>query len=228
MGFMFEKRHGEYEISQLNRLVDTRKTSVDIGALNGTYAYYLSQYGPVVAFEPNPARASRLRRILPKLTVWEVALSDTAGTATLSIPKDSSGGAADGWATLEAFPGQDAAAQLLVETNTLDHYQIDTGFIKIDVEGHEESVLRGAIGTLKKCRPVVMIEIEERHNPGSTKRIPEWMKELGYNCHFFLDETLRSIEEFDADRMQPDNFKFEGRLHRRSIRYINNFIFRPE
>ena len=44
---------------------------------------------------------------------------------------------------------------------TLDSFQLtQVGFIKIDVEGHEEAVLRGGLATLKREMPNLMIEIE--------------------------------------------------------------------
>jgi FkbM family methyltransferase len=41
------------------------------------------------------------------------------------------------------------------------------GFLKIDVEGHEEAVLAGASRTLKQSMPAVLVEVEERHHTGA-------------------------------------------------------------
>ena len=40
----------------------------------------------------------------------------------------------------------------------------DVGFVKIDVEGHELAVLRGAAETLQRNRPPLLVEAEERHH----------------------------------------------------------------
>jgi Methyltransferase FkbM domain len=54
--------------------------------------------------------------------------------------------------------------------------------IKVDVEGAELEVLRGARMTLRRWRPLLSIEIEERHRTGSTRAVPELLHELGYEC----------------------------------------------
>ena len=43
----------------------------------------------------------------------------------------------------------------------------DIGFIKIDVEGHEKNVIQGGLDTIKKNKPVLLIEIEEKHTKAS-------------------------------------------------------------
>ena len=46
---------------------------------------------------------------------------------------------------------------------TLDSsYEGEVGFIKIDVEGHEQAVLDGAVQTIRRCRPRLLVEIDER------------------------------------------------------------------
>jgi hypothetical protein len=52
--------------------------------------------------------------------------------------------------------------------------------VKLDAEGAEYEVLRGARETLARCRPVLSVEIEERHRPGSTYAVPAFLDGLGY------------------------------------------------
>ena len=48
--------------------------------------------------------------------------------------------------------------EIMVETRTLDSLKTSPDFIKIDVEGSERHVLKGAMKTIKKYKPTIMIE----------------------------------------------------------------------
>jgi hypothetical protein len=110
---------------------------------------------------------------------------------------------------------------VMVNMATLDSFGLtNVGFIKIDVEGHEEAVLHGGLQTLKREMPNLMIEIEERHAPGSLGRVSVLLSDIGY-AGFFLDgKQLISIEQFDLHRHQV-------RRNGQAGKYINNFLFFP-
>lgn len=74
--------------------------------------------------------------------------------------------------------------------------------MKVDAEGAEEEVLCGAANTLRRCRPVLSVEIEERHRPGSTLRVPRLMAELGFEAYFECHGEWRSMHDFDPERLQ--------------------------
>lgn len=106
----------------------------------------------------------------------------------------------------------------------------NVSFIKIDVEGHEEAVLAGALETIRANSPTLLIECEERHNPGGLARINETLSGLGYEGFFFDSRERKSIREFDRERDQNPDVAMDklmgAKIHRRSARYINNFMFR--
>ncbi len=92
--------------------------------------------------------------------------------------------------------------------------------MKIDVEGHEEAVLHGGLETLMREKPNLMIEIEERHAPGSLDRVSTLLQGLGY-LGFYLDgKQIKPIAQFNPDRDQV-------RQNGKAGRYINNFLFFP-
>jgi FkbM family methyltransferase len=73
-----------------------------------------------------------------------------------------------------------------VELTTIDSLQLDKlDFIKIDVEGYETLVIDGAINTIKKCRPVIIMEVWKNHNGefdiNYTKTIFKNILDLGYD-----------------------------------------------
>jgi hypothetical protein len=144
----------------------------------------------------------------------DVALSDRDGSAELFMPE----GRGTGRATIAATTGHDIAT---VKTRRLDSFEFtNVGFVKIDVEGHEEAVLRGAERTLKDTLPTLVIEIEERHNPGAIARIPKALADIGYAQSYFLSgEELLPLADFDVETHQ---LKIGSAI---DPLYVNNFLF---
>jgi len=100
----------------------------------------------------------------------------------------------------------------------LDDFDLPAvGFVKIDVEGHEEAVLKGGEKLLARDRPVYMIEIEERHNPGALSRIVQYFNGQEYDAMFYDGIRMRTIEEFIQQRHQTTGSRV----------YVNNFFFYP-
>lgn len=134
---------------------------VDVGAHAGAVLETLVRLAPDGdhhAFEPLPAMAAALAGRFPAVTVHPVALSDRAGTRAFVHMVDD-----PGWSGFveRPTPGGQAARRLTVQTARLDDvlppgHRVD--LLKIDVEGAELEVLRGAAGTLARCRPLVVLE----------------------------------------------------------------------
>jgi FkbM family methyltransferase len=172
----------------------------------------------VHAFEPNPAVYAYLSRIrVRSVYAHQIALSNTEGTASLYQPDEWRSGRA----TIAVEKGESIAT---VATRTLDSFQLkDVGFMKVDVEGHEEAVLQGAVQTLEAWHPTLLVEIEERHNPGALMRIPHALQEHGYGYAYFLSGGgLAPLATFDVQRNQLD--VAEG-ADTASSMYANNFVF---
>ena len=153
-------------------------TVLDVGAHVGYYtllsAVLAGPSGRVVAFEPDPANASFLRRHvalnrLGQVTVEEAAVSDRAGTARFGRGSGSGTGHLAGEGGVE------------VRTVTVDGVCGEQGLtpsaIKIDVEGAEAAVLRGARETLARARPVVFLST---HGPEAHAASLALLRELGY------------------------------------------------
>jgi hypothetical protein len=82
-----------------------------------------------------------------------------------------------------------------VETRRLDAMDIGpVGFIKIDVEGHEQEVLEGASATLERDQPSLLIEVEERHRAGAVAGVVGLLTSLGYQAFV---HTALVLEKFD-------------------------------
>jgi FkbM family methyltransferase len=171
----------EPELPHVASLGPCRGIAVDVGANYGLYTYCLSKhYRQVVAFEPN-RRASELIAAWgsPRVRLEHFGLSSSAGVATLFIPV-SGGVEMRGWASLDPdnCPGAERLERLEVELRTLDSFALaDVGFIKIDVEGHELDVLRGAAATIAASRPHLMIEVRS-----DEAKVRSLMGSWGYEC----------------------------------------------
>jgi FkbM family methyltransferase len=221
---------GEPEEQLLPWVCDPAKYSIDIGCAAGAYAARMLLYSSrVIAFEPQPDAAKELRELFRHtsiLTVEEVALSDTAGTTVLRSPADR-----PMLSTIEdtnelAESKPDLVRSLRVDRKPLDAYNLTpVGFIKIDVEGHEINVLAGAVQTIRRERPALLIEIEQRHNPRSFSHISGTLAELGYSGFFLVDDKLVGTEHFSPEVHQNQANIVLGR--RKGI-YINNFLFLPK
>ena len=124
------------------------------------------------AFEINPALAGRLRRMVPsKVSVYPVGLSSHEGSGTLYTPYYH-GQPLNGWAGLE--PGNCPVAERYTESTVsvrpLDSFAFDdVSFMKVDVEGHELELLTGAQQTIRRNRPVVLIEVKDRNQEAVRK-----------------------------------------------------------
>ena len=81
------------------------------------------------------------------------------------------------------------------KSNFLDNINFNTkvGFIKIDVEGYELQVIRGAADTIEALRPVIYFEAKRL--PGTVKVI-ETLQKAGYRCYWHF-----------AAFFQPNNFR---------------------
>ena len=64
-----------------------------------------------------------------------------------------------------------------IDQRTIDHFELENvGLIKIDVEGMELKVLRGALDTLQRCRPVVLFE----HHKTDREEVEKLLRSIGY------------------------------------------------
>ncbi len=167
---MIVYRQWEADLSNLFRSMCGPDTVIaDVGANFGYFTILgasligQSGAGSVFSYEPNPKLGALLRRnievnwSLAPITFEQCALAAQTSTMTLNIPDEHGANA-----TLSGFVDGDTGQSIEVEARTLDlsiPHDIKLDILKIDVEGHEFSVLRGAQEVIaRSCKLAIVME----------------------------------------------------------------------
>jgi FkbM family methyltransferase len=184
----------------INRFVPSTAVVFDVGAHAGQYTKLFARAassGRVYAFEPGSYARAILRAVvalhrLENVAVMPMALGAACGVDTLSVPVKASGSFGFGLSHL-GTPEQrwPAVAQELVAQTTLDAVaaalDLDRlDFIKADIEGSELALLRGGERTLRRFRPILVIELLSQHLARADHRINDafaFLAGLGYVAH---------------------------------------------
>lgn len=217
-------RSFDTEFFLLPHLVDPTRAAVDVGAHHGHYAAEMLRFtSRVHCFEPLPFLADTLRRHLPPaIAVHEKALSDRPGSARIRVPRNVAGDLL-GRSTIEPTNQLvDVASfqEIEVPLDTLDQALAEPiGFIKIDVEGHEFTVLQGAVETIQRDRPILLIESERRHQAAAPRNVMEFLRNYNYQALVIRNGRLTAVDDFDVAVFQK-NFKNKKD-------YVKDFIFVP-
>lgn len=231
--FIKHRLTGNRELRVAKRFVVPNAVVIDVGARRGIYTWMMSELvgelGSVLAFEPNPHSATLLRKVFSgrrNVTVHECALSDTNGEGILHVPSiGGNGNDALGSLSARNFDGAREVLAYPVSLKCLDELvepPMRVSFMKIDVEGHELAVLKGARRMIARDRPVVFAEIEQRHIDERIEGRFEWMEQFGYSTYFLaLDGSLQPLSRFKLREMQLVPYA-EGRV------FVNMFLFLPD
>ncbi|MBX9978866.1 MAG: FkbM family methyltransferase [Mycobacterium gordonae] len=189
-------------------------TVVDVGASWGLFTYHLARRvgksGRLYSFEPHPDNAPMLRKLAQRsahVYFSPVAVSDDSGAARLLVPQHHNRQVTAQGSLAHGFDGQDVQVrQIEVPLVRLDDVLggVDVDFVKVDVEGHEMSVLRGGAEMFRRCRPALLIEIEQRHLSVPIDDVFGEIEGLGYRLFYVTESALRPIAEFDVARDQMD------------------------
>ena len=182
--FLYE--HGLSALRTLDDMGDG--VIIDGGGAHGDSLLVFRKYlrNPIHSFEPHPGMRALLRETLrlnagllgDAVTVVEQALADTTGTRVFMTDNGSSS---------QIDPGLSSGVE--AETVTLDDYVsrhgLRVGFVKLDIEGHEQPFLRGAVQTLKTQKPRLIIS--NYHSYEDFFHIKTFIEQLdcGYEFDFF-------------------------------------------
>jgi len=170
---------------------------IDVGAHSGGVLGEIVRVAPRgrhIAYEPLPHLAERLKTDFPGVDVRCAAVSDHAGQSSFARVR-----AAEPWSGLvfRPLPGnaEPDVEEITVRLEALDE-ALPEGYVpdlvKIDVEGGEEQVMRGAVRTLREHRPTVIFE----HGYGSANAYGTEPDDI---FRLMVDEAGLRIFDLDGD-----------------------------
>lgn len=156
----------------------TRDLVLDVGANIGLFTTRLCQhFARVVAFEPTTAVYDCLRKNCSahhNVEIMKVGLGDRTHLVEISAPTDHRN---CGVYSMVDFQGHDHRSSELVPVLKLDDLELAPDLIKIDTQGYEPFVLRGAVRTLREHAPVLLLEVEGK---AVRHQIQQVLQPLGY------------------------------------------------
>lgn len=167
---------------------------IECGCHIGTHTVKMaSMCSKLYGFEPMPTTFEVLKKNitlnnLNNVILHKKGVADKEGTTKYSwIPADNPGGSG-----LENNPMgkpswiESTTENIEVELTTIDSLNLEKlDFMKVDVEGYEILVIKGAMNTIQRCRPVISMEVWKDHNNGVdlqyTKETFKDLLDLGYS-----------------------------------------------
>lgn len=201
----------EFESAEINfaqRFLKPGMTALDIGAHHGLYTLLASKKvgpsGRVIAFEPSPRERKQLVRnvrinFCSNVHIEPCALGKEPARNNLYLVE----GGEDGCNSLRPPAVQSQTRTVPVEVVTFDAIASRLGvtkvdFVKLDVEGAELDVLKGALGLLQTAaRPVLLVEVYDiRTQPWGyeAREIVEFLDRQGYKWFELLSNgSIRPI-----------------------------------
>lgn len=178
-----------YERTALAERVQLGTTAIDVGANVGIYALELSkavgEQGRVLAIEPWPDNVRRLQETIYNNSIKNVRILPCAVGSEPSVVEMHGGGDS---AYVTSVPTGNLGAYPethRIEQSTLDQIWRDAGsarisVVKIDVEGSELEVLKGARQLLASCHPALLCEA---NSPEKSESLKRFLGEFGYRPH---------------------------------------------
>ena len=164
-------------------LLKSKRTYLDIGACIGSASNkFVDIFDNIIAFEPNPKSLSILNKI-SGIRIEEVAVSDYIGSTEFIAPNTEKGHE-HGSMCNGRYNKLENINKFTVNVTTIDSYNFkNVDFIKIDTEGNELNVLKGAVETIKKYKPIIYYEDKGKTEEDlkRSEEIKKLLQELGYN-----------------------------------------------
>jgi FkbM family methyltransferase len=174
----------------ITREVRPGSVAIDVGHMIGYFSLLMAKCtgpgGAVHAFDPDPRAYERLvenvaRNSMHWITTNPLALGDRAGTARFGIHERI------GWSSTKEV--KEFSEWTTVPIQTLDDYVAEhdldparISVVKVDAEGGELQVLKGARNTLSAGAPVVVVEVIPRRPGEPARELVEYMRGLGYEA----------------------------------------------
>jgi FkbM family methyltransferase len=204
-------KYDRLTLKVLGKVLNKNSNCIDIGCFKGEILQEVLKRcpnGKHMAFEPIPVFYEALQKRFhqKQINIHNIALSDNAGTTKFNYVIDAP---AYSGLKLRDYDGKKPEIEIIeVKTDKLDDilpndYQVN--FIKIDVEGAEFKVLKGANRTLTKSRPVIIFE-------------------FGLGASDFYNVTPEAFYEYLAEDCSYNIYQLESFLNNRPSLNKDRFV----
>lgn len=207
----FTGRYDASAVEQVTEYVAPGTTALDIGASLGLWTVQLGRIAAMRgaslwAFEPNPANTTWIRRnvelndLSSTVTVCETGLGDKAES---SILVGAEYGVGNGAIALESRESTEKHPRIPVTLARLDEIDLPSpvSFMKIDVEGYEAAVLRGAASLIARDRPVIYGEFAGGWLERREESLSAMLADLNYDAMTL--SPLRAGRVWSSRRVEP-------------------------
>ncbi len=190
---MLDRALGRYEVSKhkaIAAFLKEKSTFIDVGANKGDFsllaAKIVGHEGTIFSIEPEPSNCEWIRKSIalnryPNIQLHQMALSDHDGLAQLYLGENS------GFHTLISGLRKRDRGSIPVPVRTLDHLLEEVGFnqpvhmVKIDVEGAEMQVLKGATGTLSHNDDLTILMDIHPHLGVKSEEVCAYLTDKGFS-----------------------------------------------
>lgn len=168
--------------------------TIDVGGNTGYQTYFHAQHNNVMTYEPVPelfeVLKENLKEIEKKVTFVNKAVGSANRDLTLHVDVKR-------LSMTSQIPLVDETEPMVVPCVALDNEDLDNvGFIKIDVEGYELDVLKGAVNVIETFRPTMMVEIYQPwcENVGfDSREIFDFFAERDYSILYYNCESSKMV-----------------------------------
>lgn len=201
--------HDQHLCPLIESMLKPGMVAIDAGALYGdhtiAYARAVSSEGAVLAFEANKMAFECLSKNAEKFQspvfCMNLALGESHGGEAVHIMEENVGASK----VSDSKKSEPSKMETTIKTASIDGIVIDANldrldFIKIDCEGWEFKILKGAKNSLKKFRPVMLIEMNSfalSLQDSCYKDIYDFLLELGYQWRIVQPEAGGGSPQYD-------------------------------
>jgi FkbM family methyltransferase len=192
-----------------------KKDIIDIGGNDGISVKTIRKYiaSKIISFEPlknNYNKINKLKKKFSPLNTYNYALSDQAKKFYIYVPYFKNFNLSP-YASLQkedvlkglkdTLPVKNILKKInikksIIKTKKLDELNLKPSFIKIDIQGHEYKCIKGSLKTIKKYKPIIMIEYEKK----SIIKINNILKKYGYK-KFIYKAKLNSLKKHNNEKI---------------------------
>lgn len=234
--------YDEGEISFILTSINVDEIFLDVGANIGFYSIAIAQKikdsdgkGRVIAFEPHPRNFERLKQniqlnsLSDYIDIHMLALSDSEEILNLVLREDFIAGSETGNASIainklydEGFDTVEVKTQILDKFIDFNESELNIGYIKLDIEGHEVNFLRGAQRVIQNQAPQILIEVNKPYYEAAGIDACLEIEKLLPNYFFKNIASSTSSTSTSLSQAQANKIKTSKILSEVAVNKINN------